>query len=365
MNKGNLTVLSNSSMRGPVGSGALKASAAMSLGLSSPRANSPKSPKTSLAFTIEKDRGIPTKDEMRTADARSNRMDSLLRMPAHKQGTTKFDAVADQRTIAPLTQEDIGQFANLGLMSTLRNNAGGVTARNRSIVQVENPPSFYDDDLKKKQEKYAKAIKERIAYKRSYLSSERRSIHTTNGNVAEADADKKLADSRYTGGQITATRSEFKRVVQRRKSRQSVCAPTNVDIDFVGNSNNFSHLIKGGKLTKDELTFGMNLRSYKNSTQFNAQEPWRLPGPKEFSPMSQYNETRTFLTSKNGEFKGKFKDKLAERNAGEIMHMVRRNDVYSNVGWMCNLRGDREALARKSAKSANPTKFLRKNKDTV
>ena len=46
-------MLSNSSMRGPVGSGALKASAAMSLGLNSPRANSPKSPKTSLAFTIE------------------------------------------------------------------------------------------------------------------------------------------------------------------------------------------------------------------------------------------------------------------------------------------------------------------------
>ena len=61
-------------------------------------------------------------------------------------------------------------------------------------------------------------------------------------------------------------------------------APTNIDIDYVGNSNNFHHLIKAGKLTKDELSFGMNLRSYKNSTHFNANEPWRLPGPKVFSP---------------------------------------------------------------------------------
>jgi len=25
------------------------------------------------------------------------------------------------------------------------------------------------------------------------------------------------------------------------------------------------------------------------------------------------------------------------------MHMVRSNDVYENVGWMCNLRGDRNS----------------------
>jgi len=25
------------------------------------------------------------------------------------------------------------------------------------------------------------------------------------------------------------------------------------------------------------------------------------------------------------------------------MHMVRSNDVYENIGWMCNLRGDRNS----------------------
>jgi len=105
-----------------------------------------------------------------------------------------------------------------------------------------------------------------------------------NDNFVEMDADKKIQESKYTGGQIQATRSEFKKVVGRRKSRQSVAAPTNMDVDFIGNSNNFHHLIKAGKYTKDELAFGMNLRSYKNTTQFNAQDAWRLPGPKAFSP---------------------------------------------------------------------------------
>ncbi len=123
-------------------------------------------------------------------------------------------------------------------------------------------------------------------------------------------------------------------------------APTNLDIDFIGNSAEYSHLITAGKYTKDELTFGMNLRQYKNTTQFNAADPWRLPGPKAFSPSNQYVETNSFLQSTNKGFAAKFKDKHAEKNAGAIMHMGRNNDVYENVGWMCNRRGDRtEKLA--------------------
>jgi hypothetical protein len=130
--------------------------------------------------------------------------------------------------------------------------------------------------------------------------------------------------------------------VQRRRSRQSVAAPTNLDVDFIGNSNAHHHLIKAGKFTKDELTFGMNLRSYKNTTQFNAGEAWRLPGTKAFAPTKQYELTNSFLGGTNKGFSAKFKDKHAERNAGEIMHMVRRNDCYENIGWMTSLRGDRD-----------------------
>ena len=62
--------------------------------------------------------------------------------------------------------------------------------------------------------------------------------------------------------------------------------------------------------------------------------------------------TNSFIQDTNKGFNGKFKDKHAEKNAGEIMHMVRRNDVYATMGWMTGLRGDR--AARKS--SVNPSK---------
>ena len=57
----------------------------------------------------------------------------------------------------------------------------------------------------------------------------------------------------------------------------------------------------------------------------------------------QYTETNNFLAETNKGFSSKFKDKHAEKNVGEIMHMVRRNGVYANIGWMTDLRGDRAA----------------------
>jgi len=33
-------------------------------------------------------------------------------------------------------------------------------------MAVDNPPSFYDDDLRKKQEKYDKSLKERMQFKK-------------------------------------------------------------------------------------------------------------------------------------------------------------------------------------------------------
>ena len=89
----------------------------------------------------------------------------------------------------------------------------------------------------------------------------------------------------------------------------------------------------------------MNLRQYKNTTKFNATDAWKYPGPKAFSPKMQYKETNNALQDKNQGFSAKFADKHHEKNAGEIMHMVRKNDVYSNIGWMTSLRGDRKMKA--------------------
>jgi len=66
-----------------------------------------------------------------------------------------------------------------------------------------------------------------------------------------------------------------------------------------------------------------------------------VAGTKQFQPKNQYSETKALLADKYKFFDKTFKDKHAEKNAGEIMHLVRRNDVYENIGWMTGLRGDR------------------------
>ena len=93
----------------------------MSLGLSSPKGTARVMDLDSMpAFTIASGKGIPDKATIRTENTSRNRLDSLMRMPDHKSGTTKFDKSTHNRTIAPLTSEDIGQFHNLSLMGTLR-----------------------------------------------------------------------------------------------------------------------------------------------------------------------------------------------------------------------------------------------------
>ena len=152
-------------------SNALQGFGAMTIGLGSPRNSMTPISSTPVhvmpAFQIDSTKGIPEKALIRTEDTGRHRLDSLMRVPNHKAGTTKFDSMTDARTIAPLTSEDIGQFNNLGLMSTLRSQQPSVTngMRNKSVT-VDNPPSFYDDDLKKKMDKYSKSIKERHQFKR-------------------------------------------------------------------------------------------------------------------------------------------------------------------------------------------------------
>jgi hypothetical protein len=72
------------------------------------------------AFKINTERGIPDGQTVRSnADSRAA-LENLVRLPAHKQGTIKFDAAKMHRTLSPLTFEDTDQFHNLGLISTLR-----------------------------------------------------------------------------------------------------------------------------------------------------------------------------------------------------------------------------------------------------
>lgn len=86
-------------------------------------------------------------------------------------------------------------------------------------MTIDNAPSFYEDDIRKKEEKYTKSIQERQLFKNNYFKNERRTVLAGNDNFVEADPDTKLKEMKYTGGQIKANSSEFKRVIGRRKSR--------------------------------------------------------------------------------------------------------------------------------------------------
>ena len=78
----------------------------------------------SIAFKIGGD-NIPEASAIRDHGTRRERMDSLTKIPRHKPSISKFDGT--NRTLAPLTYEDLGQFDNIALISTLRE---AVTTKN-------------------------------------------------------------------------------------------------------------------------------------------------------------------------------------------------------------------------------------------
>lgn len=122
------------------------------------------------AFTIRHEKGIPDGKIVRSASRKAERMDSLLRRPRHKSGTMKFDGDNMQRTIAPLTYEDTGQFGNLPLISTLRE--ANVTSRTKTNREsYAQPPAEYDEWVAKWHGKFNKAIKAREIHKTKFLGS--------------------------------------------------------------------------------------------------------------------------------------------------------------------------------------------------
>ena len=95
-----------SDRRRPSGTNLMSNAGMQSLGLSSPKgmaADFDSMP----AFQINTSKGIPDKGSIRTMNTSRNRMDSLMKVPSHKQGTSKFDKSTHARSIAPLTSEDI------------------------------------------------------------------------------------------------------------------------------------------------------------------------------------------------------------------------------------------------------------------
>lgn len=118
--------------------------------------------------------------------------------------------------------------------------------------------------------------------------------------------------------------SLFQYVLERRDSRQSTLAPCVIDFDYAGDSGQYHHLIKArndlGQPNKTQLNFEMKLRTYKNVTEYNANRPWCFPSVKQFSPRKQWEIRKKDTGLVNAEYKRKFNDDFAQKNANELLH---------------------------------------------
>lgn len=79
----------------------------------------------------------------------------------------------------------------------------------------------------------------------------------------------------------------------------SVISPSVIDFDYIGNTSNYDHIIRNTSQTKDTIQFDMNLRTYKNTTNFTTHEPWQYPTIKAFSPNNQFKQVNELMRDKN------------------------------------------------------------------
>ena len=101
--------------------------------------------------------------------------------------------------------------------------------------------------------------------------------------------------------------------MSRRKSRQSTLAPTNIDVEYSGDSSKFHHLLhkrvgQTGSPNRSQINFEVNLRSYKKGTNFVAERPFMVPGPKRFENSEIYKNEQEFLNTSISFFKDKYND---------------------------------------------------------
>lgn len=119
--------------------------------------------------------------------------------------------------------------------------------------------------------------------------------------------------------------SLFNKVLKRRASRQSIKAPTNIDFNYAGDSAVTQHLFERrpdgqGFANNTQLNFELNLRNYKNTTEWLAAKPFQFPAVRDFSPRKQWRERKMDHMLINAEYKKKFNDQFAVKNANELIH---------------------------------------------
>jgi hypothetical protein len=71
-------------------------------------------------FKIDQATKIPDKKELHSPERKLERMDSLMRVPAHRPSASKYNFDPETRNSITLTQEDLNLSINYPLMNTLR-----------------------------------------------------------------------------------------------------------------------------------------------------------------------------------------------------------------------------------------------------
>ena len=95
-----------------------------------------------------------------------------------------------------------------------------------------------------------------------------------------ATTKKTARQTSFDPGQTNKTYldNQFTGVLKRRKSRQSNLAPVSIDFNYAGDTAPYQQLIKKrtdqGQPNQSQLNFEMNMRGYKNTTEYNAFKAW-------------------------------------------------------------------------------------------
>ncbi|CAI2372727.1 unnamed protein product [Moneuplotes crassus] len=188
----------------------------------------------------------------------------LVQRPKHKPMKVKYfdpeGSVQYKRDISPQTMEDKFSLYDGPWLSTLRdrsqscNTAKASRKKSKPLEStVPNPPSFYEEDLQKWDNKFRESVKERKSFKQKYLK------------------DAKVGLEVGPGDKI------MQLIQKRRKSRFSTNNFNILDFETKG-LNSSSHLVKHGARgspNKIQLNFECNLRDYRCKTNISHKSQWK------------------------------------------------------------------------------------------
>ena len=255
-----------------------------------------------------------------------------MKRPNHKVAKPKYKSengdIQYDREVNPLTMEDNFSKFDTPWLAVLRDRnhsaqTAATTKRKKLLGNtIPQPPSFYEDDMGKWDQKFKKTIQERDDFKKKYLK------------------DTQLGITREPNDKI------MEKIEKRRKSRLSTNTFNVVDFDYHGNTNSFSHLIKNKfkePPTVSQLNFECRLRTYKSKSEYKHRNNWvnafskhNVNIPKNSDgkpPIPQYKRT-----NKQKGREEELSDKYREANANNMTHLFTKVFSKNSLKWEVGLR---------------------------